>query len=186
MGFTEPGARREPDCEQLRIFPPLKDFRVLKILEIDQASLNVCLMRSLHPDMHEEEAIRQLAETPKKELFRQLPIALPSSLQTLGIYQLKVSRSQASPWSTLLLELGELASAKKKTTLPNLSVVQIDLDRCRPQETQSRLREAMKRLGMVSALKDAGIDLRFGLASFLPCERGMLPPLVGNIGSSYS
>jgi hypothetical protein len=152
------------------IFPHLRDFQSLETLEIDHGSLYLCLMKGgLDPDMPEEEALRQL------------PTILPKSIQLLKIHYYELL-----PLSTLVMELDVLTSAKE-TTLPRLSVVQIDLDLC-PEtfpfglpEVHRRLPEVMKVLGVVNAMKNAGIDLRVGFGTY-DALRGILAPSIpGNI-----
>lgn len=150
--------------EGLSMFPPLADFKSLEVLEIDRKSLDVCLIRERDPNMSEE------------EIARQFPTILPGSLRILRMVFLELSS-----WSWLVVELEELASAKK-SFLPMLSVVQIDWEPwLMPwfSEDEKPLSEVMDALGVVSAMKDVGIELRFGLRSF--SYRGLNHPLPANL-----
>lgn len=160
--------------EYFGAFPPLRDLKNLEILEIDRRSLSICLRRGLEPDMPEEEVVRHL------------PTILPRSLRVLHI----TLGNHSVPASTLLIELEALAAAKK-TSLPMLSLIQID--DCLPllatglPERRKALVEFMEGVGLVNVMKDAGIELRVGLEPIHTASivRGMLPPLPGNL-PSYS
>lgn len=151
------------------VFPYLCDFRSLETLEIDRKSLGFCLSQHLDPNTSWQAALRQ-SQT-----------VLPTSLQSLRIHYVRWARL-----STLLDELDGLSSAKQ-TTLPNLSIVQIDLDFSPPDfpdgfpNRRWRLPELMETLGVVASMGSVGIDLRFGRGPFHD-RRGVLPPLPGNIG----
>lgn len=168
--WSHRAAYRGMGDEFLGSLPPLKDLRNLEILEIDCRSLSTCLRRGLDPSMSEE------------EVARQLPTVLPHSIRILHFANCTQS------WATLLIELDELAEAKKMS-LPMLSLIQIEED-SRVLSNRSAmgnritLLEFMEALGVVSAMKDLGIELRIGLESYKtrPVERGsLLPPVPGNL-----
>lgn len=151
------------------VFPHLLDFQNLETLEIDRKSLGRCVWQHLDPAM------------PWQEALRQMPAILPTSLQSLHIHYTHLAGG-----STMLLELDALAYAKR-TNLPNLAVVQINLDLCPSRypyglpDSRWRLPELMETLGVVASMASVGVDLRFGRGSFHE-RRGMLPPLPGKIG----
>lgn len=156
--------------EFLGSFPPLRDLKKLEILEIDRRSLSTCVKRGLDPSITEE------------EVARQLPTVLPRSIRILHI------ANGAQSWATLLIELDELTKTKK-TSLPMLSLIQIDedswfLSNRRAMGNTITLLEFMEALGVVSSMEDVGIQLRIGLVSSDTASvvRGsMLPPVPGNL-----
>lgn len=157
--------------EFLGSFPPLRDLKNLEILEIDRESLSICLKRGLDPNM------------PEDEVVKQLPTVLPSSIRILHI------AFHSYSWATLLIQLDELAAAKK-TCLPMLSLIQFDQDEWFLTNSflgdRNALLRFMEALGVVSALKELGIELRIGLQlsqSFSNVRNSMLPPVPGNMES---
>lgn len=151
--------------EGLNMFPPIADFKSLETLEIDRLALNVCLMREQGSDMS------------NSDWMRNIPSILPRSLQTLRLFTTDPS------WSWLIIDLEEVALAKE-TSHPMLSIVQIDRDprmmtlmTLIPQNEKS-LSEVMFDLGVTKAMKDVGIELRFGFKLFL--YRGLNHPMPAN------
>lgn len=125
-------------------YPPLLELKNLEILEIDRRSFNVCLTRALGLDRYGHKAAKLL------------PTVLPRSLRILHFSL----RSQRVTLSTLLIELKALAAAKKTTT-PMLSLIQIDdFVPLRLTGIMKPYREVMDALGVFSAMKKAGIELR--------------------------
>lgn len=125
-------------------YPSLLDLENLEILEIDRRSLTICLERALGLEDYADEAARLL------------PTVLPRSLRILNFWL----RSGRVRLSTLLIELEALAAAKEITT-PMLSLIQID-DFVAPWDrgTIKPYRDVMNALGVFSAMKKAGIELR--------------------------
>ncbi|KAG6355086.1 hypothetical protein INS49_004167 [Diaporthe citri] len=162
-------------CEEGKnLFPPLAEFRKLEILEIDRVALQVGLKTARGLDLNRPE-----------EFSRQLPDFLPPSIRILhfsfGMDWFKLS------WATVVVELEALAAAKRSSSLPMLSIVQID-DRKRHRQDKT-LAQAMEILGVVRAMKDAGIELRFGwdpeTLGSSSRGKGMRPPLPGNLNGPY-
>lgn len=130
--------------------PPIRELERLEILEIDRSWLNLYLKNSVDPNMPEEEVVRLLPEV------------LPRTLRILHT-SLRTFPGQPLDLSIILIELEELIAAKK-TTLPMLSIIQLDyFPETRGHKFNKPLLEVMENLGVVSAMKDAGIDLRIGL-----------------------
>lgn len=153
--------------EGVNLFPPLSDFQNLEILEIDRVELQIGMRMALGLDPNAPE-----------EFSRHMPDYLPPSIRILHF-------SRGMPfilsWSTLVLELEVLAAAKT-TSLPMLSVIQID-EKTRGKDEKT-LAQVMEAFGVVRAMKDAGIELRFGRdPSLLDSRRGngMRPYLPGNL-----
>lgn len=150
------------------IFPPLEEFQNLEILEIDRVSLEVGLRTT-----------RGLESYTPEELSRQLPELLPPSIRILHF---SFGMLWIWSWSLLLVELEALAAAKM-TSLPMLSVIQID-ESVRIDNDKT-LAQAMEILGVVSAMKDAGIELRFGRDPSISDRQGMRSRLPGNLHGVY-
>lgn len=151
--------------EGKKLSPPLNEFQNLEILEIDRVALHVGMRTVLGPDLKPQESSRYL------------PDFLPPSIRILHFSH----GNFILTWSMLVVELEVLAAAKK-TSLPLLSVIQIDETRLTDEK---ELAQVMKNLGVVRAMKDAGIELRFGYR-WDPSERsrrgyGMRPYLPGNL-----
>lgn len=153
--------------------PPLTEFESLEILEIDRTSLYIALDKRLAPN------------TSQKEAARLLPTILPASLRILhtsfGLDQFD-SGPRSSSWTTIMVELEALALAKI-TFLRKLSVVQIDHPR-RSTPGAWTMGETFEMMGVVRDMRNAGIELRFGLdprSEFgSQPHRGMVPPLPGS------
>lgn len=144
--------------------PPIRELEKLEILEIDRSWLNLYLKNSLDPDM------------PEQEVARLLPTVLPCSLRILHT-PLRTFFRQPVALSIILIELEELAAAKT-TSLPMLSIIQLDyFPKSVWNEFNKPLSEVMENLGVVSAMKEAGIDLRIGFdrSDWLWPGRGMFP-----------
>lgn len=160
--------------EGKKLFPPLGEFQKLEILEIDRVALQVGLGTARGLDMNRPE-----------EFSRQLPDFLPPSIRILhfsfGRGWLRLS------WATLVVELEALATAKRTSSLPMLSVVQIDEPQWHAKD--KTLAQVMEILGVVRAMEDAGIELRFGWdpeTLFSSAQgKGMRPPLPGNLNGPY-
>lgn len=150
------------------IFPPLEEFQNLEILEIDRVTLEVGLRTT-----------RGLESYTPEELSRQLPDFLPPSIRILHF---SFGMLWIWSWSLLLVELEALAAAKM-TSLPMLSVIQID-ESVRIDNDKT-LAQAMEILGVVSAMKDAGIELRFGTDPSISDRQGMRSRLPGNLHGVY-
>lgn len=168
-------SRGKPSVYYDNTYPPLLDLKNLEILEIDRRSLTICLESALGLDKYVDEAAKLL------------PTVLPRSLRILHF----TLRTQKVTLSTLLIELEALAAAKE-TTLPMLSLVQIDDDRPVRSTREERswgmrkpLWEVMDALGVFVAMKKAGIELttEADLAGWH--EGGMLPLVTGNQEHDY-
>lgn len=133
---------------------PFLDFKRLEILEIDQSSI---LLYS------------QLLKA------KCLSSVLPKTLKILHIAFARDVSSQLQ----IARQLRELVSAKANF-LPKLSIVQVD-DRLRPLSNKTTLPGFMHKTGVVSLLKEAEIDLQFGLEGSKMREpyRCILPPPPG-------
>lgn len=135
---------------------PLLDFRQLEILEIDQSSILLYSQR-----------------LKTKSLSSVLP-------KTLRILHIAFARDVSSQLQ-IARQLRELVPAKA-LYLPKLSIVQID-DPLRPRSKKRTLPEFMRMTGVVSLLKDAEIDLQFGLEArgpkIIQGNRCILPPPPG-------
>lgn len=154
--------------ELKHIFPPLEEFRKLEILEINRVALEVDLR-----------IIRGLESYTPEEISRQLPEFLPPSIRILHF---SFGVPWIWTWSLLLVELEALAAAKM-TSLPMLSVIQID-EPIR-NDSNKRLAQVMEILGVVRALQDTGIELRFGSDPSISDRQGMRSQLPGNLDGVY-
>lgn len=151
------------------LFPPLREFPNLEILEIDRRALQIGLTTTLAIDPN----------TPQ-EVSQRLPEILPASIRILHFSYSMDSVFPVLSWSLLVAELEALAAAKP--FLPILSVIQVD--EYKPGTIYGKpLPQVMETLGVVSAMADAGIQLKFGLdpRNTGPLARGMCSPLPGNL-----
>lgn len=156
--------------EGQNFFPPIQEFTKLEILEIDRISL--------HSHITNVRRRLGLNTQSRDEIVRQVPSILPPSIRILHLSS-ELCLTLTS-WSTMIIELEALAAAKK-TTLQRLSVIQFDVD-------ESELRypgfpDFMERAGVVTAMRDVGIELKFGQERrhFHRPDRGLLPQLPGNL-----
>lgn len=154
--------------ELKHIFPPLEEFEKLEILEIDRVALGVGVRIT-----------RGLESYMPEEISRQLPEFLPPSIRILHF---SFGMPWVWTWSLLLVELEALAAAKM-TSLPMLSVIQID-EGIR-NTSNKRLAQVMDILGVVRALNDAGIELRFGSDPSIRDRQGVRSRLPGNLDGVY-
>lgn len=156
--------------EGSKLFPPLQEFRNLEILEMNRSLLEIGLRLAQGLDPYERDGV-----------YPRLPDFLPSSIRIL---HLSFGRPYTLSWSLLILELESLAAAKM-TFLPMLSIIQIDEY---VHMTVKPVSQVMGILGVVKAMKHAGIELRFGLEpiflDLLPGQ-GMRSPLPGSLNGPY-
>lgn len=164
--FDHPSGWEVLSHDGKNLFPPLSEFKNLEILEIDRVALQKGMRTLLGLDPYAPE-----------EFSRQIPEFLPASIRVIHF-------SHGMPliwsWSTLIIEL-EVLVAAKTTSLPMLSVVQID-EGTRISDEKT-LAQAMKDLGVVRSMKDAGIELWFGWDGCMRLRPGggMRPFLPGNL-----
>lgn len=154
--------------ELKHIFPPLEEFQKLEILEIDRVALGLGLRIAWGLESYMPE-----------EISRQLPEFLPPSIRILHF---SFGIPWIWTWSLLLVEIEALAAAKM-TSLPMLSVIQID-EGIRNTSNKG-LAQVMDILGVVRALNDAGIELRFGSDPSIRDRQGMRSQLPGNLDGVY-
>lgn len=159
--------------EGSKLFPPLQEFRNLEILEMDRHLLEIGLRMAQGLDPYERDGI-----------YPRLPDFLSSSIRILHF---SFGRPYTSSWSLLILELESLAEAKM-TSLPMLSIIQIDVLKYMQHAGEKPVSQVMGILGVVKAMKHAGIELRFGLEpsylDLLPGQ-GMRSSLPGNLNGPY-
>lgn len=157
--------------EGSKLFPPLQEFRNLEILEMDRSLLERWLRLAQGLDPYELDGI-----------YPGLADFLPPSIRILHF---SFGRPYTLSWSLLILELESLAAAKM-TFLPMLSIIQID--EYMQHTEQKPVSQVMRILGVVKAMKHAGIELRFGLEptflDLLPGQ-GMRSPLPGSLNGPY-
>lgn len=126
---------------------PLLSFRRLEILEIDQSSI-ILYSQWLKANS--------------------LSTVLPKSLRILHIAFARDVSSQLQ----IARQLRKLVTAKA-LYFPKLSIVQVD-DPLRPLSKKKTLQEFMRMTGVVSLLKEAEIDLQFGVEDAGPKNLSML------------